>query len=133
MVSPVRAMMERTEVQYEYIDILRDSQARNRVREINHGNQSVPTLVFPDGSTLTEPSLSELQLKLEGLGYEVPTATWLDWLQMILENPTLRLFGIIFLVLGIVNRTPTLLVLGVLFMVGGLLLGRLRRKLQGSP
>jgi mycoredoxin len=125
-------MIERTKAHYEYIDILRDTQAKNRVREINHGNQSVPTLVFPDGSTLTEPSLSELQLKLEGLGYEVPAATWLDWLQMILENPTLRLFGIIFLILGIVNSTPTLIILAVLFIAGGFLLGRLRRKLQGS-
>lgn len=41
------------------------------------GNESVPTLLFPDGSTLTEPSVGELKAKLESLGYEVGLAAWL--------------------------------------------------------
>jgi mycoredoxin len=128
MVSPVRGMFERASANYEYVDILRDSQARSRVREINRGYESVPTLVFPDGSTLTEPSLTELQTKLETLGYEVRAATLLDWLQISLENPAIRLFGIIFLVLGIINNTPILIVLGAVMMGGGFLLSWVRRK-----
>ena len=50
--------------------------AAARVRAINNGNESVPTLVFPDGSTLTEPTVGELQSKLESLGYKVGLAAW---------------------------------------------------------
>ena len=43
MVPPVRGMFDRAQAEYDYYDILRDSQARNLVREINNGNESVPT------------------------------------------------------------------------------------------
>jgi hypothetical protein len=46
------------------VDIRQDEAGRARVREINAGCESVPTLVFPDGSTLTEPSPHALNLKL---------------------------------------------------------------------
>lgn len=54
-------------INYEYIDIHQDSEARERVRQINNGFESVPTIVFPDGSTLTEPSMKELEAKLDSL------------------------------------------------------------------
>jgi len=38
-----------------------------KVEEINHGQRSVPTLVFSDGSTITEPSNQQLAEKLERL------------------------------------------------------------------
>ncbi len=72
MVGPVMGMLARAKADYEYINIHRDEAARARVRAINHGNESVPTLVFPDGSTLTEPSSGQLQARLEALGYHVP-------------------------------------------------------------
>jgi mycoredoxin len=34
------------------------------VVKINKGNRSVPTIVFPDGSVLVEPSNAELEKKL---------------------------------------------------------------------
>ena len=34
------------------------------VASVNGGNQTVPTLVFPDGSTATNPSLADVQLRL---------------------------------------------------------------------
>lgn len=37
---------------------------RGKVMELNNGNASVPTLLFPDGSQLTEPSFSQLRQKL---------------------------------------------------------------------
>lgn len=73
-VPTVRAMLERASVPYEIINIYNDSAARIRVQEINNGYESVPTLVFPDGSTLTEPSAGELRNRLEALGYEVPVS-----------------------------------------------------------
>jgi mycoredoxin len=40
-----------------------NSEATEFVRHINNGYQSVPTIVFPDGSVLVEPSWEELKLK----------------------------------------------------------------------
>ncbi len=71
-VPAVLGILKRAKVDYEYINIHRDYEARNRVREINNGYESVPTLVFPDGSTLTEPSEAELTRKLKAAGYQVP-------------------------------------------------------------
>jgi hypothetical protein len=45
-------------------DIDEDDEGGRIVMSINHGNRSVPTIVFPDGSTLVEPSDSELKSKL---------------------------------------------------------------------
>ncbi|HEY1011098.1 MAG TPA: glutaredoxin domain-containing protein [Herpetosiphonaceae bacterium] len=70
-VPPVRGLLARAKVPYEYVNIRKDESAAARVRAINNGNESVPTLVFPDGSTLTEPSTGELTARLEALGYAV--------------------------------------------------------------
>ncbi|GAB4508779.1 MAG: hypothetical protein OHK0046_02260 [Anaerolineae bacterium] len=70
-VPPVLGVLKAAQVNYEYINIRTDQAARARVREINNGYESVPTLVFPDGSTLTEPSPGALQRKLRTMGYEV--------------------------------------------------------------
>ncbi|NJN16921.1 MAG: mycoredoxin [Oscillochloris sp.] len=51
---------------YHYINIEDDPQAAAYVVEVNKGFQSVPTIVFPDGSILVEPSSRELQAKLVG-------------------------------------------------------------------
>ncbi|ROS59653.1 mycoredoxin [Frigoribacterium sp. PhB160] len=34
------------------------------VESVNGGNQTVPTVIFPDGSTATNPSLADVQAKL---------------------------------------------------------------------
>ena len=75
--GPVKGLLTQSKVKFEYIDIHQDSVAAARVRAINNGNESVPTLVFPDGSTLTEPTVGELQSKLESLGYKVGLVAWL--------------------------------------------------------
>lgn len=71
-VPPIRAMLQTVGAEYEYIDIHKDLLARQRVRDINNGYESVPTLEFPDGTTLTEPNTSELKQKLESMGYRIP-------------------------------------------------------------
>lgn len=75
--GPVKGLLTQSKVKFEYIDIHQDSVAAARVRAINNGNESVPTLVFPDGSTLTEPTVGELKSKLESLGYKVGLVAWL--------------------------------------------------------
>ncbi len=75
-VPPLKAWLERQEIPYEYINIRENQQAAALVRDINRGYESVPTLVFPDDSTLTEPSLSHLKNRLSALNYEVESPGW---------------------------------------------------------
>lgn len=51
-------------VAYTEIDIDRDEDAAERVMRINRGLRSVPTILFPDGSSLVEPSTAALEAKL---------------------------------------------------------------------
>lgn len=46
------------------IDIEQDPQAAETVMRVNGGNQTVPTLVFADGSALTNPSVGEVTERL---------------------------------------------------------------------
>ncbi|GAB1420252.1 hypothetical protein MASR2M15_03410 [Anaerolineales bacterium] len=71
MVPPVKALLGRSKIPYEYIDIHKNEEGRALVRELNQGFESVPTITFTDGSFLSEPSIRELGKKLEALGYEV--------------------------------------------------------------
>lgn len=52
-------------IPYVNIDIEEDLEARTQVEEINGGKRIVPTIVFPDGSILTEPSNAQLAEKLD--------------------------------------------------------------------
>ncbi|MBU6332863.1 MAG: glutathione S-transferase N-terminal domain-containing protein [Chloroflexi bacterium] len=63
-----RRLLDQRQVAYQYIDIETDDAARQRVIEINQGNQSVPTIIFPDGSVLVEPSNAVLGAHLDALG-----------------------------------------------------------------
>jgi thioredoxin reductase (NADPH) len=51
-------------VHYEFIDVDADAEAMAYVEEVNDGKQIIPVIVFDDGSTLIEPSNSELADKL---------------------------------------------------------------------
>ena len=51
-------------VPYRWIDIDGDAAAADIVREKNDGKQIIPTIVFPDGPFLVEPSNSEIAQKL---------------------------------------------------------------------
>jgi mycoredoxin len=46
------------------IDIERDPAAAEFVESVNGGNQTVPTLVFPDGSTMVNPSAAQVRERL---------------------------------------------------------------------
>lgn len=76
-VGPVKGLLKQAEVPFDYIDIYRDRPAAARVRAINDGNESVPTLEFPDGTTLAEPSVGQLTAKLETMGYQIGVLAWL--------------------------------------------------------
>ena len=51
-------------VPYDWIDIDQDPAAAQVVREKNNGKQTIPTIIFEDGSFLVEPGNDELARKL---------------------------------------------------------------------
>jgi mycoredoxin len=59
-----RQILTQTKVEFLEVDIDADKQAEAFVKQLNRGNRSVPTIVFPDGSTLTEPDSARLSNKL---------------------------------------------------------------------
>jgi glutaredoxin-like protein len=60
-----RRFLQNHQIDYEWINIDQDREAEAYVREVNHGNRSVPTILFPDGSILVEPSNLQLAKKLD--------------------------------------------------------------------
>jgi mycoredoxin len=60
----VEKFLENNDISVHKITIDGDDEARAELIKINDGYASVPTLVFPDGSRLTEPSLNQLRHKL---------------------------------------------------------------------
>jgi glutaredoxin-like protein len=62
--SRARRFLDEHHVVYRWIDIDRDRDAEALVLKVNRGNRSVPTLIFPDGSVLVEPSTPELAQRL---------------------------------------------------------------------
>jgi glutaredoxin len=55
--------LEDHRIQYRWVDIDLDQDGRKFVETTNHGFRSVPTIVFPDGSVLVEPSTVKLAEK----------------------------------------------------------------------
>ncbi len=51
-------------IPYDWIDLDQNPEAAALVREKNAGKQIIPTILFPDGSILVEPSNEELAAKL---------------------------------------------------------------------
>ncbi|MDA1349715.1 MAG: mycoredoxin [Chloroflexi bacterium] len=62
--SRSKAVLDREGISYAWIDIGKDTDAREFVKSINTGMMSVPTIVFPDGSVLVEPTDRTLSEKL---------------------------------------------------------------------
>jgi len=54
-------VLDANDVAYEYIDIDDSPEAAALVQEINGGFRTVPTILFPDGRVLVEPSKAELE------------------------------------------------------------------------
>ena len=51
-------------IPYQWIDIEKDPGGAAYVQQVNNGKQIIPTIVFPDGSILVEPTNAELASKL---------------------------------------------------------------------
>ncbi|MDX1414776.1 MAG: glutaredoxin family protein [Candidatus Promineifilaceae bacterium] len=60
----VERFFKTNHVPMQMINIDGDLHARQELMAMNRGYASVPTLLFPDGTQLTEPSLGEIKAKL---------------------------------------------------------------------
>ncbi len=63
----LKAQLARVGVEMAEIDIERDEAAAQFVESVNGGNQTVPTLLFADGTTMCNPSAAQVQAKLAKL------------------------------------------------------------------
>ena len=59
-----RSVFEEHHIPYRWVDIEKDEQAAKYVESLARGYRSVPTIVWPDGSFLVEPSIDTLAMKL---------------------------------------------------------------------
>ncbi len=60
----LKRQLERAGIGVTEVDIELNPAAAAAVERVNNGNQTVPTLVFADGSALTNPSMREVAAKL---------------------------------------------------------------------
>jgi mycoredoxin len=63
----LKGQMDREGIAYEVVDIEQHPEAAEVVERVNGGNQTVPTVVFADGSAQTNPSIAQIRDKLATL------------------------------------------------------------------
>ena len=56
--------LDRAGIEFTEVDIEQDESAAEIVVLANGGNRTVPTVVFADGSALTNPSVEQVKTKL---------------------------------------------------------------------
>ena len=60
----LKKQLARAGIEMAEVDIERDEAAAEFVMSVNGGNQTVPTVVFPDGTTLVNPSAAQVRERL---------------------------------------------------------------------
>lgn len=60
----LKVMLDKTGIGYTEVNIEEVPGTPELVEQLNGGNQTVPTVVFPDGTAATNPSLKDVQAKL---------------------------------------------------------------------
>ena len=63
----LKSQLAREGIEVAEVDIERDPAAADYVMSVNGGNQTVPTVVFPDGTALTNPSAAKVRERLAAL------------------------------------------------------------------
>ena len=59
-----KKFLDKNNIPYIEVDIDEDETGKAFVMEMNNGARVVPTIIFPDGDVLVEPSTQELRTKL---------------------------------------------------------------------
>lgn len=60
----LKSQLQREGISFEEVDIEQVPEAAAIVEKANGGNQTVPTLVFADGTALTNPSVAQVKAQL---------------------------------------------------------------------
>jgi mycoredoxin len=60
----LRTQLDSAGIAYTVVDIEQHPEAAAYVEQVNGGNQTVPTVVYPDGSAATNPSLAQVKQAL---------------------------------------------------------------------
>ena len=60
----VKDFLARSQIPYQWLDVERDLETRELVESTSEGQLRLPTLFFPDGTTLVDPDLRELADKV---------------------------------------------------------------------
>src|SRR5690606_21722570 len=60
----LKGQLEREGIEFDMVDIEQVPEAVAIVEQANNGNQTVPTLVFADGTALTNPSVAQVKAQL---------------------------------------------------------------------
>jgi mycoredoxin len=56
----LKAQLDRAGIPFREVDIEHDAAAAEFVAGVNGGNQTVPTVLLPNGSVLTNPTIDEI-------------------------------------------------------------------------
>lgn len=60
----LKKLMQREGIEFAEVDIENDDAAADVVMQANGGNRTVPTLLFADGTALTNPSIDQVKSQL---------------------------------------------------------------------
>lgn len=60
----LKLQLDEAGIAYREVNIERDPEAAAFVQSVNNGNQTVPTLLFPNGRTATNPSFAQVKAEL---------------------------------------------------------------------
>ena len=63
----LKSQLARDGIEVAEVDIERDEAAAEFVMSVNGGNQTVPTVLFPDGTALTNPSAAQVKKQLAAI------------------------------------------------------------------
>jgi mycoredoxin len=63
----LKSQLARDGIEMTEVNIEEDPAAADYVMSVNGGNQTVPTVVFPDGSAMTNPSAAQVKQRLQQL------------------------------------------------------------------
>lgn len=63
----LRKQLDREGIGYAVVNVEQDLTAAEYVMTVNGGNRTVPTVRFPDGSALTNPSIVQVKRHLDRL------------------------------------------------------------------
>ena len=63
----LKSQFEREGIDYSVVDIEQDPAAADYVMSVNGGNQTVPTILYSDGTAMTNPSITQVREHLASL------------------------------------------------------------------